>query len=86
MWLNLHSYTAWFHEVCHKKGLNLKKIVVEVKKLIGKIRIHKVFAQLFFMKLPVLHNSALDESDSFYDFTKYFIDMKLKKKLEIRKF
>ena len=24
-----------------------KKIVVEVKKLVGKIRIHKVFAQLF---------------------------------------
>ena len=43
----------------------MKKIVVEVKRLVGKIRIHKVFAQLFFMKLPVCHDSALDKPDSF---------------------
>ena len=93
LWLNLHSYTKTIsaHHCMISRSISLRKekIVVEVKKLVEKMRIHQVYAQLFFMKLPVWHDSALDESDSFYDFTKYFNHTYFEKKLnlvEIRTF
>ena len=45
-----HDFTKYFI----KKGLKFEKIVVEVKILVGKMRIHKVFAQFFFYEITSL--------------------------------